>query len=104
MVDTLAPLGGLWRAGERPEETRLEDLLVSWSEWSEDPAAVAALGEVTGDLEARIAALEARLAAALPAEERAAFGELLALHRQRAQEWGYSGVEFARRAIETLLR
>jgi hypothetical protein len=104
VIDTLAPLDNTLRTGERPKSGDLDDLLISWSEWSEDPKAVASLGEISIGLEERIAELEAQVSAALPVDASAFFTELLSLHRQRAQEWGYSGVEFARRALVTLLR
>ena len=103
MIDALTPLAKDFSVGGATGETGLDDLLVSWSEWSEDPAAVASLGQMRTGLEERIAALEGELEGLLPAEGRPRFAELIALHRQRAEAWGYSGVEFARRAIVTLL-
>jgi hypothetical protein len=104
VFDTLVPLEKRVRAGEKPDEGGLDDLLVSWGEWSESPASVAALGQTTSGLEERLAALEAQVLAALPKGSRPEFVELLALHRQRAEEWGYSGVEFARQALVALLQ
>jgi hypothetical protein len=104
VIDTLAPLKKLLRAGEKPGDGGLDDLLIAWSEWSEDPSAVTALGQTAPGLEERLAALEAQVRAALPADAHPLLAELLALHRQRAEEWGYSGVEFARQALVTLLR
>jgi hypothetical protein len=103
VIDTRARLAKKFPTRAEAADTGLDDLLISWSEWSEGPAAVAGLGQVTTGLDERIATLEAELEALLPAEAQARFTELLVLHRQRAQEWGYSGVEFARRAIVTLL-
>jgi hypothetical protein len=103
VIDTLSPLK-LAPGSAAPAEAALDDLLIAWGEWSADPTAVAALGETTPDLEARIAVLEERLLAALPAESQPVLAALQALQRQRADEWGFSGVEFARRALVTLLR
>lgn len=104
MIDTRGPRETTLPTGAQPEEQSLDDLLIAWSEWSEDGAAVASLGELSGATSERMAALEAQVSAALPEGERARFDELMLLHRQRAREWGYSGVEFARRALVTLLR
>jgi hypothetical protein len=103
MIETLAPLQKLPASAPRPDP-RLDDLLVSWGEFSEDRNAVDALGQLTRGLEARIAELEAQVGAALPEALRPAFAELAALQRRRADDWGFSGVEFARRALQALLR
>jgi hypothetical protein len=102
VIDTLTLLDRL--PTERPKEYPLDDLLTSWGELSADPGAVAALGQIGPELEARIAMLEAQIGAALPPELQATYSELLALHRRRADDWGFSGVEYARRALVALLR
>lgn len=103
MIETLAPLHKL-PSPHPPADPHLDDLLISWGELSEDPAAVAALGQLSRGLEARIADLEAQIRASLPASLRPALAELWSLQRQRADEWGFSGVEYARRALLALLR
>jgi hypothetical protein len=103
VIETPAPLHKLPTRAPLPDP-RLDVLLISWGELSEDPAAVDALGQLSRGLEPRIADLEAQISAALPEALRPAFVELSALHRQRADEWGFSGVEYARRALLALLR
>jgi hypothetical protein len=103
VIESIAPLNKLPAPATLPDP-RLDDLLISWGEQSEDPTAVDALGQLTRGLEARIAGLEAQIGAALPEALRPAFAELSALQRRRADEWGFSGVEFARRALLALLR
>jgi hypothetical protein len=103
VIETLAPLHRL-PAPQPLADPRLDDLLILWGELSEDPAAVDALGQVTRGLESRITDLEAQIDAALPEALRPALAELLSLQRQRADEWGFSGVEYARRALLALLR
>jgi len=103
VIETLTPLHKL-PAPHPPADPHLDDLLISWGELSEDPAAVDALGQLSRGLEARIADLEAQIGAALPAALRPALTELSSLQRQRADEWGFAGVEYARRALLALLR
>jgi hypothetical protein len=103
MIETLAPLQKLPASAPQPDP-HLDDLLISWGELTEDRNAPDALDQITRGLEARITELEAQVRAALPEALRPAFAELSALQRQRADEWGFSGVEYARRALQTLLR